>query len=524
MSRRLTMIDLFAGAGGLSLGLEAAGFTPLLAVEQSEMAAETYFRNLIDPNESAWLSHVKSAPPEQIARGLAVSPTAAVLQHTDELLGLKRHGELDLLAGGPPCQGFSLAGLRDPGDRRNRLPFEFLEFVKLLQPRIVLVENVVGFGISFSRHPEEAALEQLRMALADARGYVAQILEVNARDFGVAQFRPRVMIAAIRRDLLAPNVAHREDAKAALHWLSSRPSLDPPLLAPVPESAPPPTVAEAIGDLVSGRYCPESPEEYSAHLAFARRLRLSEDFPGLIRRVGSPGAQPNNHEQRKHSETTRLRFEIRLALAAQGIPADSLFFAGHGASLSDLEAALRQVRLPLEVAGRVVAPPGGPWSSVHELAAEIHRLQSLKHSQTLLEARAPSRTILTLPDDLIHYQEPRILTVREAARIQSFPDAFRFYSKPTTGGMKRRVEVPHFLTERHNRAELRRQRAAADAAHRSAAVTLSEARRRHVNDRAAAACLTVTHVPPTRPIHSPAVRGEHTGNGFTSDDSWRDQA
>ena len=445
MSRRLTMIDLFAGAGGLSLGLEAAGFRPVLAVERSPMAAETYFRNFIDRDSNGWLRHLACPLPDQMRAGLAVAPTAEVLAERATLLDLARPGELDLLAGGPPCQGFSVAGQRDPNDRRNKLPLEFLQFVELLRPRAVLVENVVGFGISFSPRPEDAALEQLRQALS-ARGYLAQILEVNAVNFGVAQDRPRIMIAAVRRDLLDGDVLRSQEDRANQRWSSARLELEPPLLAPQGEVRPVRTVREAIDDLMGHDYTVASPDDYPRDLSFARDLRLSVGYPRLVGLSdGDPLPGPPNHEMRRHSPRTTFRFQVRHALARQGVTAD-VFYSGGYRTREMLVAVLGRVDLPLhDEDGMEITGPDGPvGNTAEDLAREVLKLATWKHSQRVLAAGLPSRTVLTLPDDLIHYRAPRILTVREAARIQSFPDAFRFFSKVTTGGQMRRSEVPQY--------------------------------------------------------------------------------
>ena len=223
-------IDLFAGAGGLSKGLETAGFTHVLAVEKSDMAGWTYYENFIRGKHGApaddWtiFHYPAESPDEQKARlvrqiglGLAVAGTAQVIDEMDavrarirsvrEREGLKGE-EVDLIAGGPPCQGFSLAGMRNPEDQRNQLPYEFLRFVHELKPRVVLIENVAGIKLAFSgkgkrKHgAAEAVLPQLVKALEDELGYKAQVWHVNARHFEVAQNRPRIMIAAIRLDLL----------------------------------------------------------------------------------------------------------------------------------------------------------------------------------------------------------------------------------------------------------------------------------------------------------------------------------
>src|SRR5579862_5233067 len=126
-----TALDLFAGCGGLTEGLKAAGFQVLGAVEIEEKSAETYKLN--HPEVHLWTEDIQDLTTRSVARTLGL-----------------RKGQLDLLAGCPPCQGFStmrtLNGHRSNRDRRNDLLFEFLRFVEALRPRAIMMENVPGLA------------------------------------------------------------------------------------------------------------------------------------------------------------------------------------------------------------------------------------------------------------------------------------------------------------------------------------------------------------------------------------------
>lgn len=175
MRRSPTAIDLFCGAGGLTLGLRLARFRVVGAVELDPLAAETYRSNF--PGVHLWQMDIRS---------LSV---AAILRE----LGLRR-GELDLLAGCPPCQGFStmrtLNGHRDVDDDRNDLVLQVERFVRGLRPRAVMLENVPGL---LSDH----RLSHLRQAM-EHLGYMAttQVLDVSM--FGVPQRRRRMILVAGR--------------------------------------------------------------------------------------------------------------------------------------------------------------------------------------------------------------------------------------------------------------------------------------------------------------------------------------
>lgn len=103
------------------------------------MAAETYFRNLIEDSDDGWRDLLSQSLPGQIDRGLAVSTTASAIAHFRQ--SGRSLSSVDLIAGGPPCQGFSVAGRRIAADKRNSLPWEFLEVVRSLTPRAVLIDG-----------------------------------------------------------------------------------------------------------------------------------------------------------------------------------------------------------------------------------------------------------------------------------------------------------------------------------------------------------------------------------------------
>ncbi len=185
-----TAIDLFAGAGGFSLAAKKAGFQVLAAVEYDKWAQETYKRNFIKRRKN---------PPNLYGDIWEVKPSK-VLEDT----GLEP-GELDVLMGGPPCQGFSTHRIKNAGvdDPRNRLLLRYFEFVKQLQPKVFVVENVSG--MLWKRH--EAYLDRFKN-LARRNGYRwvgGGPITVNARDFGVPQNRKRVFILGVRSDIDLPD-------------------------------------------------------------------------------------------------------------------------------------------------------------------------------------------------------------------------------------------------------------------------------------------------------------------------------
>jgi len=172
-------IDLFSGCGGLTLGLRRAGFRVVGAVEFERLAAQTYRAN--HPGVHLWETDIRKLSARQVAKRLR----------------LKR-GDLDLLAGCPPCQGFScmrsLNGKRRVRDKRNDLMFEFLRFVRELRPKAVMLENVPGLAKSYRLKHFKAVLRSL--------GYAPESEIKNAKHFGVPQRRRRlILLAGLQRKI-----------------------------------------------------------------------------------------------------------------------------------------------------------------------------------------------------------------------------------------------------------------------------------------------------------------------------------
>lgn len=448
MTSSLACIDLFAGCGGLSLGLKRAGFQVKLAVEKSPMAAETYFHNFIEPirDQTEWEGFLRLSPLKQARRGLIVDALEHVLA-SNELLEELKAADIDLVAGGPPCQGFSLAGRRNPGDVRNTLPWQFLDFVERIEPKAVIIENVAGMRQNFRKHGARSPFDQLRIALSlTGPGYVVQPMALNAMHFGVPQHRPRVFLVGLRQDLAeAGGLQVTTDT-----WLSDRDTQYDPQVPSRPALAPARThfetgprqhlsVRDAISDLGNAGYLDDQPLS-----GFARDMRSSKP---LLKRADGPlenAVSLHNHVLRLHSEVVKRRFEFyqfvrdaRINKLILSIPMKS--------GLSDQERreliheAIEGLEFPLILRnGSTLAGSKGA------LVRLVNRLATKKHSQRALSLDSPAPTVVSLPDDYVHPTEPRTLTVREMARFQSFPDAFEFRAKETTGGTKRRTEVPQY--------------------------------------------------------------------------------
>lgn len=217
MTERYTAIDAFSGAGGLSLGLKQAGFDVRAAFDIDPRAVETYRKNLGD----------------RIFQADARQLSGEELLHRANLSS----GQLDLLAGGPPCQGFSKQKRgAHKGDARNELVVEFARLARELQPRFFLLENVAMLGGKRGK----AFLERVRELLPNYKLYPHYY---NCADYGLAQTRERFVLVGRRTDVRA---AFRVPAPTSKRWL---------------------TVGEVIGDL------PEPPEDYSEHPNYPNHQR-----------------------------------------------------------------------------------------------------------------------------------------------------------------------------------------------------------------------------------------------------------
>lgn len=428
-------VDLFAGCGGLSLGIERAGGELMVAVEKSDMAARTFFHNLVDDasNPTVWKRHVDSTVQEQVKKKVLVRELDVLLKDEMVMEDLAA-SSLDLVVGGPPCQGFSLAGRRNPDDVRNKLPWEYLEFVARTQPKAVVIENVVGMNQRFSSQ-EESSFAQLQQALAEtAPGYIVQGVRVNAMHYGAPQHRPRLMIIALRSDIA---VARRIESTGDL-WksdFSDNLTLPLPTLAPVPTVASTGvrTVADAVADL--SPHAPKARRKESAE--YVRQLR-SEDWKLRTR----PGRHEHNHVPRNHNARTIQRFRLYQYLAGAGLEQRVV---SRAAGLPESDALLYLKNQLVDAQLPAVSPDGTELATtLDELCSLVVGLATKKHSQRVLGWAQPARTVVTLPDDYVHPAEPRIFTVREMARFQGFPASFEFLGKETTGAHRRRIEVPQY--------------------------------------------------------------------------------
>lgn len=378
-------IDLFAGCGGLSLGLSKAGWRGVFAIEKNEDAFKTFSHNfnkkkVLKFDWPKWL-------PQQ-----AISTAELLAEYRENLTKLR--GEIDLIAGGPPCQGFSFAGRRNADDPRNKLKDEYLEIVDIIRPKFLVFENVKGFTAKFKGSEKLTHSEQVIKQLENLEwgGYCTFSSVLDASLFGVPQPRPRFILIAVRTDLLEgdsdmPNPLENIDAHAKK--FRKRKKLNGHDIS----------VQEAISDLEVSSSGTCDSVDTNGFEQIVYRLESKSDFQRLMKKDLASGKSANSLRLARHRPETLSKFIEILNTCPKG------------------------KSLPKEF-------------------REKYNIK--KQCFTPLHPHEMSKTVTTLPDDLLHYSEPRILTVRECARLQTFPDWFEFLGKYTTGGARRKQECPRY--------------------------------------------------------------------------------
>lgn len=398
---KLRFVDLFAGCGGLSLGLFNAGMKGLFGIELAKDAFDTLATNLLGGGQPcydwpAWL--------ERRAWGIG-----QLLEHHEPELRRLR-GTVDVVCGGPPCQGFSFYGKRERNDVRNKLVDDYIRFVLLVKPKYLLLENVRGFEVPHGKiaraqqvakrgRPVRAFSEILFEKLSP--NYVVDGCVLSSASFGVPQERERFFAIGVRKGMGFDHESESGWGRDLIFSLREQFLKDKGL------PSRPITTREAIEDLETDafrrvlEYRPEgncrSPSGFQM-INFQPEIPHNSPYIRLMR-AGLSGTAPTGLRLARHSPTVRDRFATLIRRYPQG------------RQLNDEERA--------------------------ELGLRKHRVIPLAGDR-------PAHCITTLPDDLVHYKEPRILTVRENARLQSFPDWFDFVGKYTTGGQRRRFECPRY--------------------------------------------------------------------------------
>ena len=367
------IIDLFAGCGGLSLGLEQAGFEPVYVNELNNDALKTYQIN------RAHLEHLNDSK--------FYSNDIHELTKGDNLKKLQKHlkkrfdiniGDISLIVGGPPCQGYSGIGHRRnySVDKKelpsNHLYKEMIKVISFFNPKGFIFENVRGLlNSKWTKNGKKGEIfKDVLKQFSKLKNYYQDYKLVQCKDYGVPQNRPRVLLIGIRKDI------------------KFQPSKNKPCSGLLPqETKDYPHPEELLSDLLDKDYKKE----------FLSKKYLSS---------------PKNNVQKK------LRSFSFSKLLKKGDNLTEQEYSRHSTNV------VKKFSMMIKNGGKVPK-----------------EYKTKKFSQRLIpkkwNGKGPNITATSLPDDYVHFNQPRSLTVREWARLQMFPDWYQFSGKRTTGGLRR---------------------------------------------------------------------------------------
>lgn len=317
--QKYNVLDLFCGCGGLSLGFDEAGYNVLLGIDIWEDALKTYAYN------------------HKHSKTLCADMSTLLGEDVKDIIG---DNSVDVIIGGPPCQGFSIAGKRIVNDDRNKLYKGFVRMVEYFKPKAFVMENVPNILSIGDGAVRETIINDFK-----SLGYTVETKVLTASDYGVPQNRRRAVFVGLTKgnfDFDIPMVAEKVTTKEALSDL--------------PE--------QSIED--GGKYSVESTSGYQK-----------------LMRINSIGVY--NHEVTQHNEQT-----VRIIS---------------------------------------MVPDGGNYK---DLPKEFQETRKVHIAWTRLNSKRPSITIDTGHRHHFHYKWNRVPTVRESARIQSFPDDFIFLCSKTS--------------------------------------------------------------------------------------------
>jgi len=341
-AKQPNVLDLFCGAGGLSLGFSKAGYNIVAGIDSNKQFLETYKNNFRNANAI-----------------LADLSDPSILKQP-EIKGLLKN-KIDVLIGGPPCQGFSIAGKRLVDDPRNILYKIYISFIEKINPTAILMENVPTLKSLYGGRIYNDIINEF-----EQHNYIVKDFTLNAADYGVPQSRKRIFFVALRKPyrfkIPAPTTIFNQ--------ITNEMAIsDLPLLNNTP------------GDDVSD-YIGEPKNDY--------QIMIRDGSPELF-----------NHWRVEHKTRT---IEI-----------------------------IKQV------------PDGGNYKNLPE---HLQKTRNVNIAWTRMNSKKPCFTIDAGHNHHFHYEANRVPTVRESARIQSFPDTFRFFGNKTNQFKQVGNAVPPILAEK----------------------------------------------------------------------------
>ena len=333
------VVDFFCGAGGLSYGFEKAGFNILLGIDNDAKALETFTQNHNDAK--------------------SICGDITTITYKDHIAPLLRNKKIDVIIGGPPCQGFSLSGPRNFEDPRNKLYLSYIRLVEEIQPKVFVIENVPGLVGLFKGEVKDNIIK-----LFANMGYDVKYKILCASDYGVPQSRKRVVFVGVKGKNTFEYPQFQENQITCEMALSDL----PPLI-------------NGLGEDIQ-KYETEPQNDYQK-----------------LMRTNSTAVY--NHVAASHSEKVQ-----------------------HIISL---------------------VPDGGNYKNLPE---EFRETRNFHVAWTRFNSQKPAPTIDTGHRHHFHYKYNRVPTVRECARLQSFPDDFIFLGNKTQQFRQVGNAVPPIMAQR----------------------------------------------------------------------------
>ena len=317
--KRPTAIDLFSGCGGFSFGLQESGFDVLLGVDNDPIALKTFEMN--HKNSKTLL--------------LDLSEKASI----NKIVNSLGQNKVDIIVGGPPCQGFSLTGTRNSNDKRNVLFYAVFDLAKKLNPSAIIIENVPGISTLYNGKVKNEIDKCFAL-----HGYESKSQVLVASEYGVPQIRKRMFFVGVKKGLAPFNFP--KPTTAGSNYINCQ---------------------QAIGDLPALK-------ELKSDTVLEYKKKPMHEYQRIMRK-GSRAI--HNHVATKHTE------------------------------------------LVIDVISQV--PEGGNYK---DLPPGVGLSRTFNEAWTRYHSKKPSKTIDTGHRNHFHYKWNRIPTVRENARLQSFPDKF----------------------------------------------------------------------------------------------------
>ncbi|MBE9230800.1 DNA cytosine methyltransferase [Cuspidothrix issatschenkoi LEGE 03284] len=360
VKKRPIGVDLFAGVGGMTLGFEQAGFDVLASVE-------------IDPIHCA--THKFNFPFWTVLCKSVEDTTGREIRNNSEIADQ----EIDVVFGGPPCQGFSLIGKRAFDDPRNSLVFHFIRLIVELNPKFFILENVKGMTVG--KHKEFIA-EIINQFSASGYQVNHNYQVLNAANYGVPQNRERLFLLGCRQDLELPKYPEK-------------------IIFPHQKS---PTVWDALQDLPEIEKYAELYQQDWIFTEFGKPSNYAKKMRNLAK-------WENNYSYKRQYDPTLLTSSLRTKHSPESVE-------------------------------RFASTPHGKIEPI----SRFHKLNPDGLCNTLRAGTASNKGAFTSPRP-IHPFIPRCITVREAARLHSYPDWFRFHPTKWHGFRQIGNSVPPLLAQ-----------------------------------------------------------------------------